>query len=72
MAQLKDMVAVQGGFKPSVELPDDFYNEETNRHFVQNYLPTPDTIDIFLSVLSSLQPGAKDRARLIYRYLWHG
>lgn len=62
--QMKELVEVQGGFKPSVELPDHFYNEEVNRHFAEGYLVTPDTLEVFWDVRNSLQPKARTRARL--------
>ncbi len=61
---MRDLVQVQGNFKPSVRLPDDFFDEELNRHFVESYIPTHETIDIFLSIRESLQPHSDQRARL--------
>jgi hypothetical protein len=61
--RMGDLVEVQGGFKPSVQLPDDFFDQELNRHFVQSYVPTPETLDIFMSVRDSLQGNSEQRAR---------
>src|SRR6266436_127670 len=61
---MRDLVQVQGNFKPSVQLPDDFFDEELNRHFVESYIPTQETIEIFLSIRDSLQPHSDRRARL--------
>jgi hypothetical protein len=61
---MRDLVQVQGNFKPSVRLPDDFLDEELNRHFVESYIPTQETLEIFLSIRDSLQPHSERRARL--------
>jgi len=61
---LKDLVQVEGNFKPSVQLPNDFLDEELNRHFVESYIPTQETFDIFLDIRDSLQPNSDRRARL--------
>ena len=53
---MRDLVEVQGSFKPSVQLPADFFDEELNRHFVESYIPTPEILDIFMEVRDSLQP----------------
>lgn len=62
---MSDLVEVQGGFKPSVQLPDDFFSEDLNRHFVESYIPTRQTLDIFMGLRESLQPNSGARARLI-------
>jgi hypothetical protein len=61
---MRDLVQVQGDFKPSVQLPNDFFDEELNHHFVESYIPTQETIEIFLSIRDSLQPHSDRRARL--------
>lgn len=61
---MRDLVQVQGDFKPSVQLPNDFFNEEYNRHFVESYIPTQEILEIFLSIRDSLQPHSDRRARL--------
>lgn len=61
---MRELVQVQGGFKPSVQLPDDFWDEELNRHFVESFIPNEDILNIFKSIRDSLQAGAEDRARL--------
>jgi hypothetical protein len=61
--RMGELVEVQGGFKPSVQLPNDFFNQEQNRHFVENYIPTPEILDIFMSVRDSLQSNSEQRAR---------
>lgn len=61
---MRDLVQVQGGFKPSVQLPDDFFDEELNRHFVESFIPNEDILNIFKSIRDSLQTNAEDRARL--------
>lgn len=62
--KMKDLVQIQGGFKPSVQLPGDFFNDDLNRHFVSTYIPTQETLDIFMSIRDSLQPGSEQRAHL--------
>ena len=64
MRMMRDIVQIQGNFKPSVQLPGDFFDEELNRHFVESYIPTQETIDIFLDIRASLQPNSDRRARL--------
>jgi hypothetical protein len=61
---MRDVVEIQGGFKPSVQLPRDFFDEETNRHFVETYIPTEEILDIFMRVRDSLQPNSENRAKL--------
>lgn len=61
---LRDLVQVEGNFKPSVQLPNDFFDEEHNRHFVESYIPTQETLDIFLDIRDSLQPNSDRRACL--------
>lgn len=61
---MREVVEVQGGFKPSVQLPDDFFDEDLNRHFVQSFIPNEDILNIFKSIRDSLQANAEDRARL--------
>lgn len=61
--RMRELVNVQGGFKPSVQLPSDFFDERLNRHFVESYIPTQETLDIFMSVRDSLQPNSEQRAR---------
>lgn len=61
--RMRELVAVQGGFKPSVQLPNDFFNSEQNRHFVENYIPTPEILEIFMSIRDSLQSNSEQRAR---------
>jgi len=61
---MRDLVQVEGNFKPSVQLPNDFLNEDYNRHFVESYIPTQETLDIFLQIRDSLQPHSEQRARL--------
>lgn len=63
-SMMRDLVQVQGSFKPSVRLPDDFFDEQLNRHFVESYIPTQETIDIFLNIRDSLQPHSDQRAHL--------
>ncbi|MGB0383773.1 MAG: hypothetical protein ACPGWR_03035 [Ardenticatenaceae bacterium] len=61
---MRDLVEVQGSFKPSVQLPADFFDEELNRHFVESYIPTPEILDIFMEVRHSLQPNSERRAKV--------
>ncbi|HEY9608978.1 hypothetical protein [Allocoleopsis sp.] len=61
--RMRELVQVQGGFKPSVQLPGDFFDESLNRHFVESYIPTQETLDIFMGVRDSLQPNSEQRAR---------
>lgn len=61
---LRDVVQIQGGFKPSVRLPDDFFDEDNNRHFIESYIPTQETLDIFMRIKDSLQPHSEQRAKL--------
>ncbi|GER89760.1 hypothetical protein KDW_39220 [Dictyobacter vulcani] len=62
--KMRHIVEIQGGFKPSVQLPKDFFNEEYNRHFVENYIPTHDTLEIFMNIQYSLQMNSEKRAKL--------
>lgn len=61
---MRDLVQVQGGFKPSVQLPDDFYDEDLNRHFVDSFVPNEEILNIFKNIRDSLQASAEDRARV--------
>src|SRR4028118_2275076 len=61
--KMRELVEVQGGFKPSVQLPGDFFDEKLNRHFVESYIPTQEILDIFMSLRDSLQPNSEQRAR---------
>ncbi len=61
--KMRELVEVQGGFKPSVQLPRDFFDEQLNRHFVESYIPTQEILDIFMSLRDSLQPNSEQRAR---------
>jgi hypothetical protein len=61
--KMRELVEVQGGFKPSVQLPGDFFDEQLNRHFVESYIPTQEILDIFMSLRDSLQPNSEQRAR---------
>ena len=61
---LRDVVQIQGGFKPSVQLPRDFFNEDDNKHFVESYIPTQETLNIFMRIKDSLQPHSEHRAKL--------
>jgi hypothetical protein len=61
--KMRELVEVQGGFKPSVQLPGDFFDEKLNRHFVESYIPTQEILDIFMSLRDSLQPNSEKRAR---------
>src|SRR5579885_2457461 len=63
-SMMRDLVQVPVDFKPSVQLPNDFSNEKLNRHFVESYIPTQETMDIFLDIRDSLQPHSDRRARL--------
>ncbi len=60
--KMRELVEVQGGFKPSVQLPGDFFDEQLNRHFVESYIPTQEILDIFMSLRDSLQPNSEQRA----------
>lgn len=62
--KLTDFVQLPTGFQPSVRLPNDYYDERQNHHFVKNFIPTPGTIKVFDDIALSLQTDAKDRAKL--------
>ena len=64
---MRDMVEVQGGFKPSVQLPRDCFDEESNRHFIETYIPTEEILDIFMRVRDSLHRFRKS-CKIIH---WH-
>jgi hypothetical protein len=66
MTQMADLAKVQSGFRPSVVLPDDFFDEATNEHFISTYIPTEETLDIFMTLRESLQPGSEQRAHLFH------
>ncbi len=61
---MRNLVKVLSQFKPSVQLPKDFFDSELNRYFVNSYIPTPEMLDIFMDIRDSLQPNADQRARL--------
>jgi hypothetical protein len=61
---MRTLVKVQGGFRPSVMLPDDFDTQDQNEYFASGYIPTQETLEVLLSIKDSLQPGALNRARL--------
>src|SRR5579864_978519 len=66
MTRMTDLVKVQSDFRPSVVLPDDFFVQALNQHFVSNYIPTEETLDIFMTLRESLQPGSEQRAHLFH------
>jgi hypothetical protein len=66
VTRMTDLVQVQSDFRPSVVLPDDFFDEAANEHFVSHYIPTEETLDIFMILRESLQPGSEERAHLFH------
>ncbi len=63
---ISDLVEIPGQFKPSVQLPGDFFSPELNTHFVEGYIPTDDILEFFVKVKDSFQPGNDSaRARII-------
>src|SRR4051812_4999888 len=61
--RMKDLVQIEGQFRPSVQLPRDFEIPKYNEHFAKTYIPTRQTIDIFSQIKESLQPNSAKRAR---------
>ncbi len=61
---MRDVVHIQGTFKSSVQLPRDFFGDENNRHFVESYIPTKETLEVFLRVRDSLQTNSQHRTKL--------
>jgi hypothetical protein len=62
---LRDLVAVDADFKPSVQLPFDFDNPEINNRLVQSFIPTSQSIEILSEIARSLDPNSTERARTI-------
>jgi hypothetical protein len=60
-----DIVRVDAGFKPSVQLPVDFEHAEFNAHLIQTYIPTNQTIALFTEIARSLNPSSTERARTL-------
>mgnify|MGYP005841249493 CR=1 FL=1 len=60
-----DIVRVDAGFKPSVQLPVDFEHTEINARLIQNYIPTNQTIALFTEIARSLNPSSTERARTL-------
>lgn len=58
-----DLVRVNAGFKPSVQLPADFEHDPTNRQLIETYIPTSQSITLFAEIARSLMPNNTERAR---------
>src|SRR5207249_9280277 len=66
IAMLHDLVEIPGQFKPSVQLPHDYFDDQLNQHFVEGYIPTDDILDFFVKIKESIQPGNDSaRARIV-------
>jgi hypothetical protein len=66
VTRMTDLVQVESDFRPSVALPNDFFSTEANEHFVSHYIPTEETLDIFMILRDSLQPGSEERAHIFH------
>lgn len=62
---LRDLVAVDADFKPSVQLPLDFEHPEINGRLVRGFIPTTQSIELLTEIAQSLDPNSPDRARTI-------
>lgn len=60
-----DIVRVDAGFKPSVQLPVDFEDVAINTRLIQTYIPTKQTIALFTEIARSLNPSSTERARTL-------
>jgi hypothetical protein len=64
-AKLSQLVRVVSGFKPSVQLPSDFENDEINRVLIRTYIPTSQSIAFLAEVARSINTNSTERARLL-------
>ena len=63
---LRDLVAVDGNFKASVQLPVDFSEKPAiNERLVNSFIPTSQSIEILSEIARSLDPNSTERARLM-------
>lgn len=62
---LRDLVTVDGDFKPSVQLPFDFEHPGFNERLLRNFIPTTQSIEILTQIAQSLDPNSTERARAI-------
>jgi len=60
---LRDFVLVDADFKPSVQLPFDFYNPAINERLTRSFIPTSQSIELFSEIARSLDPNSTERAR---------
>ncbi len=63
--RLSDLVNVDAGFKPSVQLPIDFNKTETNTRLLHTFIPTSGSIEILTEIAQSLNPNSSERARAL-------
>ncbi|NCC32353.1 MAG: hypothetical protein EOM24_10055, partial [Chloroflexia bacterium] len=62
---LRDLVSVDADFKPSVQLPFDFFEQSVNERLIRSFIPTSQSIDIFTEIGQSLDPNSTKRARSV-------
>lgn len=60
-----DIVRVNAGFKPSVQLPVDFEDATINARLIETYIPTNQTLALFTEIARSLNPSSTERARTL-------
>lgn len=59
------LVRVDAGLKPSVQLPVDFEQEQINARLVRSYIPTGFTINLFWQLARSCHPNSNERAHTL-------
>ncbi|WP_129675138.1 hypothetical protein [Candidatus Chloroploca sp. Khr17] len=60
---LRDLISVDADFKPSVQLPFDFFQEAINERLIRSFIPTSQSIAIFTEIAHSLDLNGSERAR---------
>jgi hypothetical protein len=65
VAKLSDFVSIDSGFKPAVQLPYHFEDEEQNAQLIKAFIPTTDTIKFFTEIAQSLVITSNERARML-------
>lgn len=63
--RLCDIVTVDATFKPSVQLPHDFYQTKINDRLIETYIPTSQSVEILFDIAKSLDPNSTERARAL-------
>lgn len=63
---LDQLVTLPVDFKPSVQLPNDFYDEAINAQLLANFLPTEQSISLLREIAQSMHPNSNVRARILH------